>query len=68
MALLRTLVFVLIGYYVWKIVDAALFSGNKRSREPNGHSTGATKVKYNTADKSHIPDSEGDYIDYQEIK
>ena len=68
MAILRTLVFIVIGYYVLKLVDAAFFSKNAAKGQNSRQRKPQTKVKFNRTDKSHIPDSEGDYIDYQEIK
>lgn len=69
-ALLRTILLLVIGYYVWKLIDAARNGGRQRSRY--GRNTqredDQTRVRYSPKEQSHIPDDEGDYIDYEDVK
>ena len=63
--LFRLLFVGLIGYYIFKLVNAAFFSPKSVKRDDQD-----TTVRHRPESemKSHIPDSEGDYIDYEELK
>lgn len=65
MAILRTLLFVVIGYYLWKLLSNAFGARQPRSGTSGGSNT---NVKYKPEEKIHISDSTGDYIDYEEVK
>jgi hypothetical protein len=54
MGLLRTILYAVIIYYIWKIV-AGMIAGNRNS--------GSEKI--NNGDKKN---DDGDYTDYEEIK
>lgn len=66
MGILRYIFLFVIGYFVWRTLDN-LFSKNKGQpgRRPQNQNV---KFKEKPQDKSHIPDDEGDYIDYEEMK
>lgn len=65
----RFVLFSTIAYFIWRLIDSAFFSKREpryRKREPQGHqhNTSHTTPK----DRSIIPDEEGDYIDFEEVK
>jgi len=66
--LLRFIFFFFIASMVWRFVSALFFpkpSGNTRS---TGQRREGVKVTSKGKDESYIPDNEGDYIDFEEVK
>ncbi len=63
---------ILVIWVVWQIVRSVSAYSN-RQKQNNGSSNqpkkqGETSVDYIPEQKNKIPDSEGEYVDYEEIK
>ncbi|MFY0672191.1 MAG: hypothetical protein JXQ87_02225 [Bacteroidia bacterium] len=66
MGLLRTIAFMVLAYFVWRFLDN-FFSGNG-SKGRSSKKNDDVKYTQKPDDKGHIPDDEGDYIDFEESK
>ena len=67
MGLLRTIAFMVLAYFVWRFLDN-VFSGNGGNKGPRQRKNDDVKFRQKPSDKGHIPDDEGDYIDFEESK
>lgn len=67
MGLLRTLAFMVLAYFVWRFLDN-FFSGNGGDKRSRPKKKDDVKFRQKPRDKGHIPDDEGDYIDFEESK
>lgn len=52
----------IVGFYLWKLVKTAFLSKPKRRNDDVNIKNGGRKEN-----DPHIPDDEGDYIDYEEV-
>ncbi len=64
--LIKTIFYIVLAYYVWRLLDN--FFGNNGGQKQRRKSNSDVKFQQKPQDKSHIPDNEGDYIDYEELK
>ena len=65
----RFVLFSTIAYFVWRLLDSAFISKRDRSRRrPAGRSHQQNTTHNVPKDKPIIPDGEGDYIDFEEVK
>jgi hypothetical protein len=65
--IIRSLVRLLLPMLFQSVVNKAQQQNQQQYRRPN-QSEGKIKVDYKPNTKSSIPDSEGDFVDYEEIK
>lgn len=66
----RFVLFSTIAYFIWRLLDSAFSSRSGRSRRkrdqgPYQQNTSSTTIP---KEKQIIPDEEGDYIDFEEMK
>jgi hypothetical protein len=65
--IIRSLVRLLLPMLFQSVVNKAQQQNQQQYRRPN-QPEGKIKVDYKPNTKSSIPDSEGDFVDYEEIK
>jgi hypothetical protein len=65
--IIRSLVRLLLPMLFQSVINKAQQQNQQQYRRPN-QPEGKVKVDYIPTTKSSIPDSEGDFVDYEEIK
>lgn len=69
LSLFRFVFFFVIASAVWRLVKMAFFTKTSDSNySDHREQSQRTKVTNKGKDKSYIPDNEGDYIDFEEVK
>jgi hypothetical protein len=65
MSLFKYIFLFVIGYAVWRLLDSVFASRTGPTRQPP---SGGTQTGPKQNPKPRIPDTEGDYIDFEETK
>ena len=68
--IIRSLVRILLPVLFQSLVNKAQQQGQQQQqhRRPQNQHDGKVKVDYIPQNKQQVPDSEGDFVDYEEIK
>lgn len=65
----RFVLFSTIAYFIWRLLDSAFSSKRSRSRrKPDQRPYQQNTTTAVPKEKQIIPDEEGDYIDFEEVK
>jgi hypothetical protein len=67
--IIRSIIRLVLPMLFQKVVNKAQQQGNQQNYQSSSSPTGRIKVDYIPEGKKHaVPDSEGEFVDYEEIK